>query len=922
MSSSNAFLEAALDYAARGWPVFPCSPKTKRPLLPKDVDAEGNAIRGTGGLKKASTDADIIRGWWKKWPRAMIGLCTGHDRIFVLDFDPRIDDDGEVYTLDRLKADLEAQMGCALPISLAGLTRSDGVHLWLRWPDDGGSPITNRGNLPDHVDVRGKGGYIIAAPSVMEEGTRYRWLRGIGPDQADIADAPLALVEILRSPDTKKAGGQGKADRPAPARVSPVSGTAVSDAQRRWALSILDAEIAELVATPVGGGRHGGRNEGAFHAANVLGQIVGAGALSESMVRAALLDAILVFGSDHSGAVENGLERGKGNPRDLSNVGQRAGRGGDRSAPRQSAPAQPAPGPSLDDYGLPSFHAEGSAPDPSGGKGGEAEGGVSDGFGGGDRIRVPADPERDRICAFLPQTDLGNAERFRVRFGHLFRFCPDLGWFMWDGRRWALLTEEKDETPGEVMQAVFQTIRAIQNEALLVEESGNRDFLSADATDAERKAALDFIVKQTKTSITLFSDTIRAHAKSSEGSSRLYAIPKLVKDFRSTLIKAVLLDADRMAINVLNGTIRLVNDGNMLAVRLFPHNPGDLITKVADVIYDPDATCQTYDDFFLRVMPDEDDRRFLHQWAGLSSTGDITYHKMAFFWGKGRNGKSTWVDAVASLLGEYSMTIKFDTFLEQSNKRKGADATPDLARLPGVRFLRTSEPEKGAKLAEALIKEVTGGEKISARHLNKGFFDFLPSFKLTAQGNYQPKITGHDDGIWGRVRLVPWTVRIPDREIDQQLPAKLKRESSGIFNRMLAGLIDMKMNGLIESENVKKATEKYREASDQLGRFLRDCTIETDGARAKSSELFNVFTAWAKASGGGEWTPQGFSKAMEDRGYEKKTSNGVWWLDLEVTVDVADIEQGRFGAADGATGTVTPAPSGPSADDDNFVPEF
>lgn len=523
------------------------------------------------------------------------------------------------------------------------------------------------------------------------------------------------------------------------------------------------------------------------------------------------------------------------------------------------------------------------------------------------RIRVLPDADRDRICALLPQTDLGNAERFRARFGDMFRFCPDVGWLKWDKRRWALLTSEKDELPGEVMQAVYLTVRAIGNEAAFVKKSGRLDHAVAGSPEAE--TAMDFQVKPATNSRdeVLFSDTIRDHAKASESKSRLSAIPALVQNFETTLIKADQLDAERDAINVLNGTIRLVPDGNGLKIKLCKHRREDLITKVANVVYDPKAECPAYDAFFLRVMPDEGDRRFLHQWAGLSSTGDITYHKMAFFWGKGRNGKSTWVDTVASLLGEYAMVIKFDSFLEQASKRKGGDATPDMARLPGVRFLRTSEPEKGAKLAEGLIKEVTGGEVITARHLNKGFFDFLPSFKLTAQGNYRPKITGHDDGIWGRVRLVPWTVRIPDSEIDIRLPAKLKAEASGVFNHMLRGLIDLKMNGLVESDNIRAATEKYRDQSDQLGRFLHDCTRDEDGAREKSGALFELFKAWVAATGGGEWQPQGFAKAMEDRGYERKTSNGVWWLDIRATATLDDVQAGKFG-------------DGSSGGDDDFVP--
>lgn len=919
MSSINPYLVAALDYAARGWPVFPCNPRTKKPLIPRDKDERGKPINGTGGLSKATLDSETIGEWWARWPKAMIGLRTGYGRLFVLDFDPRHDDDtGEEWTLERLKDELEAQIGVALPASLSSRTPSGGVHVWLTWPDDGGAEINNSDSLPEHVDVRGAGGYVIAPPSINANGVAYRWLRGDAG--AAIVEAPGALVDILRKPLKQDAPTQAR-------RPAPVHDDNVDDALRRYALSALEAEC-RLIETAASGSRNPQLNKSAFQIAT----LVAAGALRESVARAAIEDSARRNpGRDDDAqiqaTIESGWTAGIDKPRDLGEVAATAQQRADRRArfpaggpsPRAAAagetPSAPsAPAPSPEDYGLSSFQMEEGAPVEQRGSGGSRQ----------KRISMDPDPERDRACAFLPLTDLGNAERFKIRFGHLFRFCRELGWFRWDGRRWALLTEEKDKTPGEVMFAVFQTIRAIRNEAELVEMSGCREDLPANATDAEKRATLDFVVKATKQGVTMFSDTIEAHAKSSEGASRIGAVAALAKSFGEIAIDAKQLDHDRMALNVKNGTLRIVNDGNMLAIRLFPHNREDLITKMAEVVYDPDAQAPSYDGFFERVMPDADDRRFLHQWAGLSSTGDIGYHKMAFFYGMGRNGKSTWTDLVAHILGDYSQVIKFDTFLEQSNKRKGSDATPDLAQLPGVRFLRTSEPEKGAKLAEALIKEVTGGESIQARHLNKGFFSFLPSFKLTAQGNYKPKITGHDDGIWGRVRLVPWTVRIPDSEIDIRLPDKLKAEASGVLNRMMDGLLDLKMNGLTESANVKAATQKYREASDQLGKFLRDCTIDKDGARTRSGELLEVFNEWVREAGAAEWTPQGFAKAMEDRGYERKTSNGVWWLDIEATVEVADIKAGRFGAQDKADDP-PPEPSLPAAqagDPDDWTPPF
>lgn len=219
----KGLLEAALAYAARGWPVFPCSPRDKAPLLPADKDAAGKRIPGSGGCRKASLDPEQIRAWWSKWPSAMIGVAMGDNGLFALDFDPRIDaDTGEEWTLDRLKAELEQQIGGALPASLAVRTPSGGVHVYFAQPATG-DPIRNRGNLPRHVDVRGEGGYVIAPPSCMEDGRRYRWLRD---DAAvPIADAPAALITILQSrkgasPTTGKPKGKGVGRRTMPNDVT------------------------------------------------------------------------------------------------------------------------------------------------------------------------------------------------------------------------------------------------------------------------------------------------------------------------------------------------------------------------------------------------------------------------------------------------------------------------------------------------------------------------------------------------------------------------------------------------------------------------------------------------------------------------------------------------------------------------------
>lgn len=911
-----SMLDAALAFARRGWAVFPCSPRDKRPLLGREKGADGKPIPRSGGVSKATTDEQQIRDWWGRWPLAMIGVSAGRSGLLVIDFDPGFDEvfdpeTGEVereeWTLDRLKSALRDLVGIDLPETLAGRTPRGGEHHYFLMPD--GAPIGNVGALPHRIDVRGAGGYVIAAPSQCigdghHAAGEYAWIDAGMP----VAALPAAHVDVLR--------GRQERARPTPAQAAGRAGVFTADvdeAHRRWAMGALNRQVEELASTPPGGGRHGGRNKGAYQAAFNLGGFVGAGVLSEAMVRGVLIEVVRGFDPKafdrHVRAIDNGLEGGIAKPHDLSGIGNNARR---RDSAGSASSAPPASGDFSDYSGLPgSSDASGSlnveGPSVSGSPPRE---GASGGRGG--RIQPDRDDATDRDCAVLPLTDLGNAERFFRRHGWRFRFCPELGWFAWDGRRWELLSEEKDKVPGRVSLAVFDTVRSIRHEADLVAASGLREELTADASDADRDATLDYIARwkgSGDNKIPIYrSDEIRAHAQSSEGASRLGCVANLVKSFADIAIASDAMDADRMAINVLNGTLRLtrkgarwtlvegrmkkITVGDRWGMVLDDHRPGDLISKVANVVFDPSAICDRYDAFLTTVQPDPNMRRFLHQWGGLSLTGDIGEQKLAFFHGKGRNGKSTLVDLWASIAGDYGGSVAIETFLDQGRGRKGGEATPDLARLPGIRFLRTSEPEKGAKLAEALIKLITGGEPIDARHLNKGFFTFLPSFKVTVSGNHKPKITGHDDGIWRRVMLVPWDVQIPKEQVDKRLPETLRAEASGVLNRLLAGLLDWKDEGLVEPASVIAATAKYREQSDQLGRFLDECVQHRTGAKAKSSELFALFSAWAKANGAAEWQQVGFTKAMEDRGFENKRSNGIQWLDIEMVKSVDDYAGG------------------------------
>ncbi|WP_439399046.1 phage/plasmid primase, P4 family [Bradyrhizobium sp. PMVTL-01] len=646
--------------------------------------------------------------------------------------------------------------------------------------------------------------------------------------------------------------------------------------------------------------------------AEQLGELAAAGAIAEPLAKASL-DAVAVdiglirdLGAKPiKSAIAAGLKLGKKTPADLSEVRRAAsaalgaphinGRpreAGDRTTlPADLPPEQHQHPPSSQAASLPSSPAA-PAPPAEGNEftssqtGESPEAPASAGSGGGDE----APPEdRDALnmrLAFFPLTDLGNAERFRERQRGKLLFNTALattspgrqrGWLAWDKRRWS-----SESGAERVMIAEHETVRAIQLEADCVADSGRRDVAEP------KEGACDFVVEVKRDdSVVLYSEKLAKWGRTSESAQKLGALSKRGAPYLS--VGYGQLDADRMKINVNNGTlvVRKCEEGDY--VQFTPHNPADMITKVSPVDYDPSATAPEFDKFLARVQPKAEMRLFLQQWFGLSLTGDTSAHKLAFLYGKGRNGKSVLVNAVSYVAGDYAQSVPIESFLDAGKPRNGGQATPDLAKLPGVRLLRTSEPEKNARLAEALIKLVTGGEPMDARHLQGDMFTFLPEFKLTIQGNYKPVLSGTDEGIKSRLLLVPFSVTIPKEERDIKLVDKLKAEASGILNWMLDGLRSWLDNGLTEPQEVTEATAKYFATSDVLGRFLEHCTVREAGSRVQSSVLYQVYEAWCKSSGETPWKNRGFSLALDERGgYERKQSDVMWWLDLKLIKSVND----------------------------------
>lgn len=472
----------------------------------------------------------------------------------------------------------------------------------------------------------------------------------------------------------------------------------------------------------------------------------------------------------------------------------------------------------------------------------------------------------DRELARYRQTDLGNAKRFCARFRGRMRYCETIGWISWDGKRWAAKGAQ-----AAVLRAEHETVIAIRREAAAVRGTGDDFEVERDRKDKP----------------VMLSDKLESWARSSESASKLNAISRhAIADLS---IDHSELDADRFTINCNNGTLIVRRNGDQDPISFKPHDPSDLITKLAPVDYDPAATCPTYDAFLAQVHPSESARRFLHQWFGLSLTGDTTNQKFLFNYGGGNNGKSTLLDTVAYIAGDYATTMPIETFLDNGKPRGAGQASPDLAMLPGVRLVRTSEPEPRAKLAEAFVKQITGGEGVLARDLNSKYFEFLPQLKLTISGNNKPDIRGVDFGIWRRVILLPWDVTVSGKDLDKRLGDKLKAEASGILNRLIDGLRDYLEHGLIAPQEALEATAEYRAESDPIGRFLEDCTDKDPAARVQTSALYELFKAWARANAERESFQQYFGRVLRQHGLRSIKSHGVhWWLGIRATRTIDD----------------------------------
>jgi putative DNA primase/helicase len=732
--------KAAQDYGKAGWKVLPIW------WLTDELKPDGKFMCGCGDpfckaagkhplidagrlMANASSDINIIGGWWDDWPTANIAVITGRlSGIIVIDLDVHGEEDGEV----ELGA-WAAGQGFDVPQTLIAETGGGGRHLVYRAaPDDGGPPIKNATAWLPGVDLRGEGGYILAAPSRHETGGVYRWL-----SSNPIAELGPLLGPLRLARGTARGGGTG--DQPS-----------------------YDYREACRSGPPRGTRDHF-FNSRAFE---LRRQDVTYDEARRELRR--LWDM---------------TEQPAGDEFPWETV--------QAKQDRVWQEIEPDPLPDWDPL------AQAARPQTGSPKG--------------------------------KDTDLGNAQRFVELKSGTVRHTAQAGWFRWSSRHW------QHDGRGLIIEEATHVVESLYAEVEKITDPDSRD-------------------------------TLLRWAKTSESSSKIEAMLKIARGLPPVAGDVLDFNPDPWLFNVENGVLDL-RTGSLL-----PHDPGLMISRLSEATYDPDARDDRWDRFLKTVTQGDDDlEAYLRRAAGYTLTADTREEVFFIIYGPQASGKSTFIDALMTILGDMAMLTQAETLMHQRGNQAPKE---ELAAMLDKRMVATIEIPDGGRFAESLVKQMTGGDKLAARHLYKDRFEFQPVFKLWIATNHAPR--AYDDAIWRRIKRVPFPVTVPYQDQDPRLKAELKVPRTGLARAALAwavrGCLEWQAHGLGTCAAVEADTATYAEEQDKFGRFIEDELILDPMQRTTGRELYERYTTWCGQEGERPMTSTAFSIKLKDRGFQKVTA--------------------------------------------------
>lgn len=925
---AELLLEAALFYANMGWHVVAqhnpvlvasgpacscgdeyCTNIGKHPLYDADILPNG--------VNSATVDADAIRSWVRKWPNANLAIMTGRkSQLVVLDIDPN---NGGRRSLEAL----EAKHG-RLPNTVISKSGT-GMHFYFAYPADREVPNDAR-TLGGGVEVKSDGAGITVHPSTHYLGGQYFWVND--PRNTPLAPLPEWIIEALSKPAAEREAAAAAANANA-------SGRALEDFTLKEKTRRCQACVDTEPGAPEG---DRGRT--------LVYRIVSLGldfALERDDFRPIVMswadrctpqlesrevDKALKWAYSNSWLrtrERNGSLPGCKLLHDSAQWTEEVRARQERDEkiwesqindpefavappkPAQQPVPKPAPKP-LRVVPPPSDADNGSGRDDGRGRkrgngGGGNGGGGNEGGGGDDGDQDPepgstlryaelADGDLDPSIELtgpdgLAVTELGNGQRIVRDHGTDIRYVPwTERWYVWRPARELAFTgtipatDLDDEQPngGKWEDDFREQCFAMAQKTIRSMHQTIRDIKDVD----ERKAWKSWV----KT-----SENVRSMKAALEHAAHIPPVAAHPEDF----------DVDDFLVNTPGGIV------DIRTMKIMPARKSAMMSKItsvapvlwtgerpSDFLTEPETFegCPLWKKFLHDSMAnDEEMVNFLQLAAGYTLTGSTAEECVFFLYGLGKNGKSTFMNALQEICSDYAKSVRFDTFLE---KKDGNNSTNDLARLAGARMVVAAEPPKNRKIDEATIKQLTSRDKISARFLYSEFFEFRARFTIWLAANHSPDIRGADEGIWRRWRQIPFTVHVAEENRDKDLAEKLKLEYPAILGWMIRGAHKWwhLKDGLPLPDKVKAATEQYRREMDRLEGFLsehcdREGTFPDGGERKiKVSLLYARYKAWASAAGERPQSQSRFVQAMREHNHDLTPDRYV--LGVSLRADAGD----------------------------------
>jgi putative DNA primase/helicase len=434
--------------------------------------------------------------------------------------------------------------------------------------------------------------------------------------------------------------------------------------------------------------------------------------------------------------------------------------------------------------------------------------------------------------------DAGNAARLVKLFGQDIRWLSEIQkWVIWKDHHW-----EIDED-GAIMRLAKTTAQSIYREA-------------ADEPDTDK------------------ARSISKWASTSHSLSRLLAMIELARAELNITVPMAVLDQKDLLLGTPSGVVDLTTGMLSAASR------SDYITRTTSAKYQRDATCPAWEKFLDRCFSGNQEMiDYIQRAVGYSLTGKTDEQVMFFIYGTGCNGKSVFLETLRAVLGDYGMQAQAEMLMQS----KGERASNDIARLRGARMVSAIETEDGRKLAESLVKQLTGGDSITARFLYREFFEYKPTYKLWWAGNHKPIIPGDDFAMWRRMHLITFGVTILEHELDKQLSSKLAAEAAGILQWVLKGCLEWCRMGLKPPPEIVEATQQYRSEMDIFSNWLKDCCAVGPEKLARANVLITSHSTWAQQNGFTPLNPKKLSSKLQDHGFCKDSDRyGIKYLGLSL----------------------------------------